>query len=295
VYCTTGTYAEVAFRENEPSVLGPIQLKLMLADNSRRAEVLEGLAELYLRLNGYFCIRNYLQHRSEPDDFGLHTESDLLALRMAEQEEVLENGQRQPNDPSLVLPQRQAAIDCIVAEVKEPSVEFNKPIRGPEGPRRIANTLRMFGVFPNECFGPGGAGERISQELHKKVIQDIWTEHPTVDSPQQRISVRMVVFAPETAKHSNDRKHFDLQKVLDFTRKRMRPGESSAPYRRPDVPSASPWRGCTRLIVEVLDKSYASNKASLRLGQFIGGVLALWDTQILVLSKKLQSTVTRKN
>ena len=65
----------------------------MPADNSSRAKVLEGLTELYLRLNGYFCIRNYLQHRAEPDDFGLHTESDLLALRMAEREEALTEGQ----------------------------------------------------------------------------------------------------------------------------------------------------------------------------------------------------------
>jgi hypothetical protein len=260
----------------------------MLPD-PRRVEVLETLAELYLRLNGYFCMRNYLQHLPQPEKFGLLTESDLLAMRMADQEEVLENGRRQPNDPSLVLPQGRARVDCIIAEVKEPSVEFNKPIRGAEGSRRIAETLRMFGVFPRESFGLGGVAERIAHELHKKVTQDIWAEHPTAYGSEHSVSVRMVVFAPETAKHSNEREHFDLQRVLDFTRERMRPGERSAPYRRPDVPSAYPWRGCTRLIVEVLDKSHASNEANLRLGQFIDEVLGLWDSQILASSEKSHS------
>jgi hypothetical protein len=267
----------------------------MLPDDPRRVEVLETLAELYLRLNGYFCMRNYLQHRPQPEEFGLHTESDLLAMRMADQEEVLENGRSQPNDTSLVLPQGQGAVDCIIAEVKEPSVEFNKPIRGAEGPRRIAETLRMFGVFPRESFGLGGVAKRIAEELHKKVTQDIWAEHPTAYGPEHSVSVRMVVFAPETAKHSNDRKYFDLQKVLDFTRKRMRPGEPCAPYRRRDVPSASPWRGCTRLIVEVFDWSYASNEPNLRIGQFIEEVLVRWDSQILASWEKLQSTITRMN
>ena len=71
----------------------------MAPEDVRRAEVLEALAELYLRLNGYFCIRNFLQHRPDPDEFGLFTETDVLAVRMRHQEEVLENGMHQRNDP----------------------------------------------------------------------------------------------------------------------------------------------------------------------------------------------------
>jgi len=55
----------------------------MLPDDPRRVEVLETLAELCLRLNGYFCMRNYLQHRPQPEKFELLTESDLLAMRLA--------------------------------------------------------------------------------------------------------------------------------------------------------------------------------------------------------------------
>jgi hypothetical protein len=260
----------------------------MTPNDARRAEVLEALAELYLRLNGYFCIRNFLQHRPDPDEFGLFTESDLLAIRMRHQEEVLENGMHQPNDHNLVLPGDEAKVDCVIAEVKEPSVEFNRPIRGADGPRRIADTLRMFGVFPQESFVRDGVGEKIASELHKKVNQITWPEHPTARSRDQGVSVRMVVFAPETAKHAKDRKHFDLQIVLDFARRRMRLGEPCAPYRRLDTP-VSPWRGCTHLIVEVFDKSHASNEPNLQVAQFVEEVLALWDRRILAWSEALRS------
>jgi hypothetical protein len=265
-----------------------------IPDDIRRAEVLEALAELYLRLNGYFCIRNFLQHRPDRDEFGLLTESDLLAIRMGHQEEVLENGRRQLNDKRLVLPQAEAQIDCVIAEVKEPSVEFNKPIRGTEGPRRIADALRMFGVFPDESFARGGVAEKIADELHKKLNQSTWAKHPAANCPEYGVSVRMVVFAPETAKHSKEREHFDVQTVLDFTRERMRLGEPCAPYRRPDVP-VSPWRGCTRLIVEVFDTNFASNQPNLPFGQFIEEVLALWDRRILAWSEDLHARVARKN
>jgi hypothetical protein len=264
-----------------------------MPDDIRRAEVLEALAELYLRLNGYFCIRNFLQHRPDPNEFGLLTESDLLAMRVCHQGEVLENGMHQPNDPNLILSCDEAQIDCVIAEVKEPSVEFNKPIRGADGPRRIADALRMFGVFPEESFVPDGVAQKIASELHGKVNQIAWPEHPTARRHEHRVSVRMVVFAPETAKHAHDRKHFNLQKVLDFTRQRMRLGEPCAPYRRPDVP-VSPWRGVTHLIVEVFDKNHASNEANLQFDQFIEEVLALWDKRILAWSEDLQNRTTRK-
>ncbi len=238
----------------------------------RRAEVAETLAELYLRLNGYFCVRNYLQHRVE--GFGLDTESDVVAIRMPYQEEVLEDGRWQPNDESLVLPEDSTAVDCIIAEVKEPSVEFNKSLRGPEGPQRICAALKMFGVFPREAFRPEGTAAKIADELHTKIRADTWPEYPNGYSSEPRVSVRLIVFAPDTAKHAKERKHIDLQHALDFVNWRMRPGEPCAQYRNPKLPSASPWQGCTRLIVAVLDESRASNGPTLRLEQLIEGVIA---------------------
>src|SRR5437867_1325209 len=111
--------------------------------DKRRAEILEALVELYLRLNGYFCIRNYLQHLIT--GFGLETESDLLAIRMPYQQEILDDGRKQPNDNTLILPENPPLIDCIIAEVKEPSIEFNPPVRRDGGRRLITGALRIFG------------------------------------------------------------------------------------------------------------------------------------------------------
>ena len=58
----------------------------------------------------------------------------------------------QANDDRLVLPSSSGMIDCSIAEVKERAVEFNKPLTDEDDPRRIANVLRMFGVFGDEMF-----------------------------------------------------------------------------------------------------------------------------------------------
>lgn len=241
---------------------------------ARRAEVLEALVDLYLRLNGYFCIRNYLQHLIA--GFGLETESDLLAFRMPYQEEVLEDGRRQLNDPNLILSEDQAMVDCVIAEVKEPSVEFNKPIRGSEGTRLITAALRMFGVLPKDAFKQDGVAHGLANDLHRQINSRFWAEIPMSRAAEHKMCVRMVVFAPETAKHAGARKHFDLQHVLHFTRCRMRPGEPCAPYRDLAVPSASPWRGCTRLVVETLDESHSRGETHLRLEELVERALSRW-------------------
>jgi hypothetical protein len=237
--------------------------------NPRRAGVLEAIVELYMRLNGYFCIRNYLHHRF--GEFGLDTESDLLAVRMPHQHELLEDG-RQPNDTTLVLCGKE--VDCVIVEVKEPSVEFNARVRGHDGARLIGAALRMFGVFPEASFDNGGAALSMEQELHRQVTENRWPNVPTTISTEHNVSVRMIVFAPAAAKHASERAHFDLQHVLDFVRRRMRPGEPCARYRDPAVPSASPWRGDTRRIVEVLDESFCRGEARLDLEQFLKEALS---------------------
>jgi hypothetical protein len=244
--------------------------------DARRAHVLESLAELYLRLNGYFSIRNYLQHRVA--GFGLETESDLLAIRMAYQVEVLEDGRHQPHDSTLILPPETAAIDCIIAEVKEPSVEFNAPIGRPDGSRLIEALLRMFGILPQNAFDDGGAGRQVAADLHSLVNNHSWPEIPMRDSIEHRASFRMLVFAPQTARHANERKHIDLQHVLDFVRSRMRPDEPCARYRDAAFPSASPWRGCTQLIVEALDDFHVHGQVDFRFDDFITAVLSRWHT-----------------
>lgn len=245
----------------------------------RRAEVLEALACLYLRLNGYFCISNYLYHLVE--GFGLDTESDLLAIRLPHQEEVLQNGRRQPNDDTLVLPGDQPLVDCVIAEVKEPSVEFNARLRGSDGPRLIAAALRMFGVLRGDTFEGDGMALSVAKLLYEQISEPHWARIPSAEiaqTDQNRYGalVRMVVFAPKTAKHAADRKHFDLHHVLAFTRSRMRLGEPCAPYRDPALPSTSPWRGCARLIVQTVDESHSLGEVDLPLDVFVARVIARW-------------------
>ena len=152
----------------------------------RRAEILEALVELYLRLNGYFSIRNYLEHRVEK--FGLLTEFDLLAIRMPFQEEAVEDGRRQPNDQALILPEDGKTVDCVIAEVKEASVEFNKPIRCSDGPRLIIAALRMFGVLPKDAFNEHGVAHQVAHDLHCKINMHGWIDLPESHNAEHRIS-----------------------------------------------------------------------------------------------------------
>jgi hypothetical protein len=218
------------------------------AKRERRAETLEALVEFYLRLNGYLCIANYLYHRV--GTFGLRTESDVLAVRMPYQREVLPDGREQANDPKVLLPESESWIDCVIAEVKEPAVEFNRPLRQADGAGLIEDTLRMFGVLPSAAFQDGGVGRRIAAELHGLITANSWPGIPRAESRADRLCVRMIVFAPRAATHAANRAFMQLEEVLAFVRKRMALGERCSPYRNQDV---SPWRGTKRLIVEAFD------------------------------------------
>lgn len=235
----------------------------------RRAETLEALVELYLRLNGYFCVRKYLQHRVV--GFGLETESDVLALRMPHQREELPDGRVQPNDPQLVVPSSSGVVDCIIAEVKERAVEFNPPMRGQDGPRRIAQAMRMFGVLPDRVFERGGRARAVAKELHQMITAHRWPSIPRAIFTDEGVSVRMIVFAPETAEHSSRREFVDLQRVLDFVGQRMIPGKACSEYRGP---AFSPWRGTTALIVAALDSVHGV--AGYRVVDLIREVLTRW-------------------
>jgi hypothetical protein len=237
----------------------------------RRAETLEALVELYLRLNGYFCIRNYLQHRTA--SFGLETESDVLALRMPHQQEELPDGRVQPNDDRLVLRKSPAMADCIIAEVKEPAVEFNKSMRGPEGVGRIAQAVRMFGVFADDLFEKDGSGWAICEELHRAINKPDWSAIPTAIVAKEHVTIRMMAFAPREAQLATRRAFIDLEHVLDFVRGRMKPAGSCSEYRGPQF---SPWRGTTGLIVSALDVAHGAGVESYQLSDLLRDVLKSW-------------------
>lgn len=236
-----------------------------------RAETLEALVELYLRLNGYFCIRNYLQHRTA--GFGLETESDILALRMPHQQEELPDGRVQPNDGRLVLPKWLAMADCVIAEVKEPAVEFNKSMRGPEGVRRIAQAVRMFGVLADGLFEKGGSGWAVCEELHRAINTPDWSAIPTAVLAKGRVTIRMIAFAPREAQLGTRRAFIDLEHVLDFVRSRMKPAGACSEYRGPQF---SPWRGTMGLIVSALDAAHVAGIENYQLSDLLRDVLKSW-------------------
>lgn len=78
----------------------------------------------------------------------------------------------------MVLPKDQASVDCLIAEVKEPSVEFNEPIRKPDGVRLIADALRMFGVFPRASLEAGCSAYCMATDLHREINKGAWPDIP---------------------------------------------------------------------------------------------------------------------
>ena len=237
-----------------------------------RSEVLEGLVALYFRLNGYFCIRNYLYHRALRDfaiqgASGLATESDILALRMAHQVEELPNGAAQQNDPLLVVPVDRAKTDCVIAEVKEARIEFNQPLRQTDGSGLIQSALKMFGQFPPSEFAASCVGDCLARELHSKLNKSEWDEFPAVVEPHRGVIVRMVVFSRCDAVYRAHRKFISLEHVLDFTRKRMQPAQVCAPYTRDS--RFSPWRGIERVITQVLDEACACGRPPMTLDELV--------------------------
>jgi hypothetical protein len=182
------------------------------AQRERKTEVLEALVTLYLRLNGYFCIRNYLYHLDKSDHEGLRTESDVLAIRMPYQREVLSDETVQENDVDLILPPEDPRIDCLIAEVKELTIEFNDTVRKEDGWKVIKSAVLMFGVLSAE----DGSSEDMAKALHQQINSDAWPAIPTSDLPERsKVSVRMPVFARCSAKRGNKRK---IHKPRTYTR-----------------------------------------------------------------------------
>ena len=167
-----------------------------------RSLILECLVGLYLRLNGYLLISNYLLHRAVEEPFGLEAEADFLGVRFPYQREVLPDGRKQENDQQLILSPNKLLIDFIIAEVKEPSVEFNTSIRGKSGQKRLRKAVEMRGFSKPELT------DTIAQTLHEQIQRKSRNTFPTYEDAALGISVRMIVFARETSKHSGERKFY---------------------------------------------------------------------------------------
>ncbi len=168
----------------------------------------------YLRLNGYFCLGNYLHHMARVQDSGLISESDVLAIRMPEQEEVLLDGRPLPNDSNLVLSEP-GLTDCIIAEVKTSKVKFNKPITRENGMNVIKGAMKNVRVLPRDEFQVNGVAHSLAADLHKQVRAERWPDVPRSVDEKYRLSVSDARLCSRLA-GNNQRKCLPLRLALDF-------------------------------------------------------------------------------
>ena len=107
--------------------------------------LLEELATLYFRLNGYFTAPNFLLHQ-ESGRTSL-TDIDILAVRFPYQQEIPYQQQIAfDNDPKLVLSNSQLT-DVVLVEVKRSRTEFNESWKRREN---IEYVLRWVGFTSNK-------------------------------------------------------------------------------------------------------------------------------------------------
>ena len=115
----------------------------------------EKLASLFLRLNGYFLVDNFIVHAGDDDsrisDKGLisqHTEMDTLGIRMPYQKEISGN-LYVINFESLILDN--GKTDFVIVESK--TGKSNKPNRtwtNIENVNTVKYILNFFGVFKTD-------------------------------------------------------------------------------------------------------------------------------------------------
>lgn len=235
-----------------------------------RSCVLESLVGLYLRLNGYFLISNYLLHRAWTESHdGLRAEIDHLAVRFPYQREILLDGWTQKNDEQLILPPDKPFVDFIIAEVKEPSVEFNEPIEGAQGQQNLCDVIEMLGF--NEQGGANVEAYKIGEILHEQVKAKSWRDFPTYEDATQKVSIRMIVFAREKSKRSQERRFINLEHVFEVTRERVREGYACRGYTRDD--RFSPWRGLVKKLLFALDETRTRQHRDLE--EFVQHVMGL--------------------
>jgi hypothetical protein len=132
----------------------------------------EQLTLWFLRLNGYFCVPNFVIHPSAPGS--QRTDADILAVRFPHCLEVA--GAPMPQDQGFVVPGR---IDFLIAEVKAGECRLNGPWVDP-GKRNIQYVLRWMGFLASE-----DDLDVVSQALY---------ERKRWEDPQRLYSVRMAAF-----------------------------------------------------------------------------------------------------
>jgi len=111
------------------------------------ASIFEDVADLYLRLNGYFTVKNFFQHPSFDAGVG-ETDIDILAIRLPDEREVTGRDPKPlPHDLAIVDP-KTTGISVVIAEAKGDADHFNaKWFRDPEV---LMYALRRVGFTHSE-------------------------------------------------------------------------------------------------------------------------------------------------
>lgn len=102
----------------------------------------EFLTLWFLRLNGYFCVPNFIIHPDAPGP--QRTDADILAVRFPHCSEVA--GAPLPQNDSFVVPDR---IDFLIAEVKSGRCQLNGPWADPTK-GNVEYVLRWMGFVDED-------------------------------------------------------------------------------------------------------------------------------------------------
>jgi hypothetical protein len=167
----------------------------------------EELVKVFLRLNGYFSVDNFIIHDGNSEILTngdtvipQSTETDLLGIRMPFQNE--RTGQLHiANYPNLIL--NNELIDLIIVESK--SGVSNKPNRTWKNDLRIDNIkylVRFFGVTEDE---------NVINEIANNLIQNyqyVWNNY----------SFRYIIVSEDVNEHYSNRgvTYFKIDEVLNF-------------------------------------------------------------------------------
>jgi len=111
--------------------------------------VFEDLADLYLRLNGYFTVKNFFQHpKSSPPS--AETDIDILALRLPHEREITGDiPDMLPHHPAIV-DSRQEYLAVVIAEAKGRPDSFNE--KWFTDAEVLRYTLRRVGFTSSESY-----------------------------------------------------------------------------------------------------------------------------------------------
>lgn len=176
-----------------------------------RSDVDEILAQLYLRLNGYFTT-GLIAH--SPEWGQARTEVDCLAVRHPYYSEP----ERQIG-PSEFLGAKEGEIDLILCEVKsDPQViGFNRALK--EDRSALASILRWSGLFPEDRLND------VMDRLHPLLQDDVGEYRAKTGIVEANVRIRPLVCCPSATAQDSERWCLRGHEIFEFLSKCFNPPE----------------------------------------------------------------------